>query len=384
MTRITRSAALVLLLGLSIAAGAQGDKKKGKKPDKPAKGDTSVAAKVARDSLDALKRAKLPHDSAKINAFYADESPLALTLTTNIKRIRGDKDANAPYRAATLSYAGEGGKSVTIPARIRTRGIWRLKTCEFPPLRVNFTSEDTKHTVFKGVDNPKLVSYCRDDDTGEQYLLQEFQLYRIYRLITPASHAVRLVKMTYVDSATGKPHASRYAFFSEDPEALAARMNGKILKISGAGPDDLAPYQDALVGVFQYLIGNTDFSLSALHNAELLVRDNGEYWPVVYDFDFSGAVNAKYATVDPRMHIRTVRDRLYRGYCVPKEEYPKVFAVFNAKKEQIYALYKDPIGKLLRPQIADETLAYFDEFYKTINDPKEAKSRIIDSCMGKK
>ena len=323
-------------------------------------------------------------DSLKVASFYASDTPVALTLTTNIKRIRGDKEANAPYRPATISYAGDDGKTITIPARIRTRGIWRLKTCEFPPLRVNFKSEDTKHTIFKGVDKPKLVNFCRDEDGYEQYLLQEFQLYRVYHVITPASHAVRLVRMTYVDSASGKPFATRYAFFEEDPDALAARMNGKILKITGAGPDDLAPEPSATVGLFQYMIGNTDFALSALHNAELLGRANGEYWPIVYDFDFSGAVNARYATPDPRLHISSVRQRTYRGFCVPSETYAPVIARFNEKKDAIYALYHDDVGKLLRPQVADETLKYFDEFYKIINDPREVKPRIVESCIGKK
>ena len=70
-----------------------------------------------------------------------------------------------------------------------------------------------------------------------------------------------------------------------------------------------------------------------------------------------------------------MRDRLYRGYCVPTEDIPKVFALFNAKKDSIYALYHDPIGKLLPPDIVDETLKYFDEFYKTINNPKDAEAR---------
>ena len=323
-------------------------------------------------------------DSSKVAALYETDAPLAITLTTNIKRIRGDKEANAPYRTATISYTGEDGKPVTIPARIRTRGIWRLKTCEFPPLRVNFTSEATKHTLFKGVDKPKLVNFCRDEDTYEQYLLQEFQLYRIYRLITPASHAVRLMRITYMDSAGGKPFAVRYGFMEEDPDKLAERMGGKILKITGAGPNDLVPSQAALVGVFQYLIGNTDFALSALHNAELLGRDNGDYWPIVYDFDFAGAVNARYATPDPRLRIANVRQRIYRGFCVPPETYAPVFARFNEKKDAIYALYHDEIGKLLRPQTVDETLKYYDEFYKIINDPREVKSRIMDACLGKK
>src|SRR3954470_20763882 len=260
----------VVLGGTSTAAAQSGaTPPKTTKTPKPARTDTSLAARVQRDSAQDKKLAKLPHDSSKIAPFYAESTPLAITFTANIKRLRDDKNANAPYRAATLSYVDD-GKTLTVPARVRTRGIWRLKTCEFPPLRVNFTSEDTKKTVFKGLDNPKLVGYCRDDDQGEQYVLQEFQLYRIYRLLTPASHAVRLVRITYVDSASGKPRTTRYGFFSEDPDALAARLSGKIMKIAGAGPADVAPYPSALVGVFAYMIGNTDFAISALHNAEVL------------------------------------------------------------------------------------------------------------------
>ncbi|HXT16023.1 MAG TPA: hypothetical protein VN706_10375 [Gemmatimonadaceae bacterium] len=346
--------------------------------------DTSLAAQAKRDTVKRAKLAKMPHDSLAVARFFERSEPLPVTLVIDVKRIRSDRDANAPYRQAVFRYKNDSGGMISVPARVRTRGIWRLKTCEFPPLRINFTSEATKHTVFKGLDKPKLVNYCRDDDAYEQYLLQEYQLYRVYRLLTPASHAVRLMRITYEDSASGKVQATRYGFMEEDPDAVAARMNGKMLKITGAGPGDLEPYQDALVGVFQYFIGNTDFALSALHNAELLGRNNGDYLPIVYDFDFAGAVNARYATPDPRLHINSVRDRLYRGYCVPDEEYPKVFALFNAKKDSIYALYRDTVGKLIRPSVVDETLGYFDQFYKTINDPRAAKASIVEACLGKK
>jgi len=264
---------------------------------------------------------------------------------------------------------------------VGTRGIWRLKTCEFPPLRLNFTSEAVKKTVFHGLDKPKLVNYCRNNDQYEQYLLQEFQLYRVYRVLTPASHAVRLLRLSYVDSASGKPVATRYAFIEEDPDALAARMGGKMLTLKGAGSNDYEPFADALVGVFQYLIGNTDFALNALHNAELLALTSGQYLPVVYDFDFSGAVNAKYATVDPKIKARTVRERVYRGFCVPVDVYPRVFALFDAKRPAIYNLYKDSLGARLQPDVVRETLKYFDEFYDTIDHPKSAKSEIIDQCL---
>ena len=62
------------------------------------------------------------------------------------------------------------GKDVEVPLRVRTRGIWRLKNCDFPPIRLNFAGKETKNTVFDGVDKPKLVNYCRDTDQYAAYM----------------------------------------------------------------------------------------------------------------------------------------------------------------------------------------------------------------------
>jgi hypothetical protein len=331
-------------------------------------------------------QAQAPAQDAK---FFLTDSVITVTLTTNLRQLRGDhpaktdKSEKSPWRAASLRFA-DGGAQRVLPVRVRTRGIWRLKNCEFPPLRLNFTKDSTKHTVFRGLDKPKLVTYCRDNDSYEDYLLKEFQLYRVYHVLTPASHAVRLLKLSYADSASGKVVASRYAFIEEEPDALAARIGGKLSKLKGALPDDLEPVHDAVVGLFQYLIGNTDFGIGGLHNAELIAMDNGDNWPVVYDFDFSGAVNARYATVDPSIHVPSVRDRVYRGYCVPPETYPPVVALFNERKDAIYNLYRDSLGKRLKPDDVKETLKYFDEFYRTINSPNDFKTNVVDACLGTK
>lgn len=335
----------------------------------------SAAIKRASAQKKAVNRAK---ESAP---FYSASDALEITLTTNIKRIRGDKGDKAPWRSATVSYTDKVGKLVSIPTLIRTRGIWRLKNCEFPPIRLKFKSEATKGTVLRGIDKPKLVSSCQDRDNYEQYLMQEMQLYRIYGLLTPASHRARLLKMTYADSASGKVHATRMAILLEEPEVLAARVGGELIELTGAGPSDLAADQDVLAGVFQYLIGNTDWSTYALHNMELVRKTDGDHMPVPYDFDFSGVINAPYATVDPKLPIERVRQRLYRGYCHSPEDFAKVFTLFDEKKPAIYALYKDSLGSQLPKKTVDETLKYFDEFYETINNPKRAKNQIMDACL---
>lgn len=325
-------------------------------------------------------------DSAKTrtpSAFFGSEQPLEVTFTTNIGKIRGDRRTDPPWRAATLSYKADGGSAVTVPVEARTRGIWRLKMCDFPPLRLNFKGETTKGTIFHKLDKPKLVSYCQDNDLYEQYILQEYQLYRIYSILTPVSHRVRLLKFNYADSGSGKIRAKRYGFIMEEPNALGARLGGRVLEQKGALPADLDPFQDALFGVFQYFIGNTDFSVGALHNVELFFATEGTISPVPYDFDFAGAINARYAIPDPSLNLPNVRQRLFRGYCTDPGEYEKVFALFNEKKPAIYALYSDSIGKLIDHGTVKSTLRYFDDFYKTINDRHAAKDAILEPCIGR-
>jgi hypothetical protein len=225
------------------------------------------------------------------------------------------------------------------------------------------------------------VSYCQDRDSYEQYILEEFQLYRIYQLLTPTSHKARLLKFTYADSASGKVRAKRYGFIIEEPSAIGTRLGGKIRDQKGALPGDLDPSADAIFGVFQYMIGNTDFSVSALHNVELLFSDSGGVSPIAYDFDFSGAINAHYATPDPSLNLVNVRQRLYRGYCVDADEYAKVFALFQQKKADIYALYSDPIGRLMDQGTVRSTLQYYDDFYETIGNPRAAKRSIVGACI---
>lgn len=374
MVSIAKKIAITSLAFAVVAAGTANAQGKARNES-----DAKVLTpeeKAAADFEKALKRAKLSE------AFFTAKTPMEITLTTNIKRIRGDKNEKAPWRPAVFSYTDSSGKQVTVPGQIRTRGIWRLKNCEFPPIRINFKSEITKGTAFQGIDKPKLVNFCRDTDDYEQYLLQEVQLYRIYNLLTPASHRVRLLNLTYTDSASGKVYAKRAALLLEEPETMAARNGGPIMELKGAIQQDLDPYHDALVGLFQYFIGNTDWSIYALHNMELVTQpETGAFLPVAFDFDFSGVINTNYATPDPKLSIQRVRDRLFRGYCESYDNYEKAMAKFNEQKDAIYALYSDEIGKMIKPKIVEGTLKYYDEFYKTINDARRAKKEISEDCV---
>ncbi len=330
-----------------------------------APGDT-VAKKVRPDSV--------------VPRLFSTDTVIRVTLITNLRAIGRAKSGASKYHTAKLSYADTGAATVTIPLRVRGRGHWRRANCEMPPLLLNFWTDSSKKTLFARLTRGRLVVHCRNDDTRGQYVLQEYQLYRIYNLLTPFSHRARLAQVTYVDSAGEKQIATRHGFILEDDAAMAARNGAKLTPLKGAKAGDMDTYADALVGVFQYLIGNTDWSVAGLHNVLLISSSDASVRAVVYDFDWSGAVNASYAKPDYRLPITSVRQRLFRGYCAPPAEFTRVFALFNEKKPAIYALYSDHIGKLMNPDVVRRTLEYFDQFYEIINDPRRARDLVRD-CM---
>ncbi|MEO6526881.1 MAG: hypothetical protein ABIP93_09680 [Gemmatimonadaceae bacterium] len=367
--RASRATVLALLLSCATALAA------------PASVHAQAAAAGKQPKAGKPPKEAKPLGEKKVPTLFRSDSLLTLTLTTNIKQIRRDKNETPPWRWASLTYQDSASKPAQVPLRIRTRGFWRLKNCTFPPIKLNFVGKETKNSLFDDLEEPKLVNYCRDTDTFEQYILQEIQLYRIYQLLTPVSHRVRLAKVSYVDSASGKREAERYAIFVEDPEQLANRHSATLMKVKGAGLGDLDNPQLTLAYMFQYFIGNLDFSFSGLHNTELLGGIDGRILPVAYDFDFSGAVNTSYATPPEAYGVKSVRQRKFLASCALAEHFPAAVARLQEKKEAIYALYGDEIGKRMDQGTVRATLGYFDNFYEDVRTPESAKRNVFNYCI---
>lgn len=363
MRRIRGCVAGALLCGATTVAA-----------QKPENADSAAAPGKAEAVQPERKREYKPPP------LFASDRPLEITLVAPFKQLRRDRMGRTPYRAGEIRYEGDSG-SVRVPVRLRTRGIWRRKNCENPPLHVNFRKDSSRKTEFRRLDRVRLSLHCRNSDEYEQYVLKEFQLYRVQRLFTPFSLDVRLAHVTYVDSEKQDTIARRYAFLLEEEPDFAQRMGAVLEKTKGGGGDDLDPWENVLFGVWQYFIGNTDFSVSALHNVMLIRRDTS-YFPVAYDFDWSGAVNTRYAVPAPQLNIRRVTERIMRGYCGDPALFEQAFALFRAKKDSVYALYRDSLGALLEPDVVKSALRYFDQFYEVIDDPRLARRLIVDRCLG--
>jgi hypothetical protein len=363
-------------LVLSLIASAVLSPLAGQAPPRP---DSGAAAQQGRKA----KKDAPPRPAA----LFASATPLEATLTLNVKRILGDRDTTKhehPYRPATLVYQDSAGHALTIPMEVRVRGIWRLQNCQFPPLRLRIAKDKAAGTLFERERTPKLVTHCRNSDEFEQYVLHEYAIYKMQALLTPVALNARLARLTYVDSASGKVAATRAGFFLEDEDNLARRLGGKVLTITGVPADQLDPYETLVMSLFQYMIGNTDWSVGALHNVHIVqeqIKDSVEgprAYAIVYDWDWTGLVNTRYAVPSPRLRIRTVRDRLYRGVCPRPGDLERATALFNEKRAAILAVYDQVPG--LSPGLIRDSRSYVEDFYRILNDPRVVRREIIGEC----
>jgi hypothetical protein len=269
--------------------------------------------------------------------------------------------------------------SISEQIRLMARGHIRKEICYMPPIKLNFHNS-TSPKLYP-LNSLKLVCTCFENSYGDQLLLKEYLVYKMFNLITDKSFRVRLLDFTYEDVNGRKKPYSGHAFLMENEKALAKRNDCKELKGTTSHSEYTERTQMTIVAIFEYMIGNTDFGVSANHNTILMQPANDSTArPIVvpYDFDYSGIVDAYYAVPNEGLPIENVRQRLYRGFLRTEEELNEAIAIFNKQKEKIYSLVNgfDLLTEKNRKNIID----YLDDFYKTINNSSQVKNIFIQQA----
>jgi len=309
---------------------------------------------------------------------FETNEPLALSLSADFGAVAKERGTTKSNHPGTLSYVSPSGDSVTLSIQVHTRGHYRLRICQYPPIKIDFDTNRVAGTVFAHLKSLKLVEQCRNGNAYADYLLEEYLIYRMYNLLTDKSFRARLVRVTYVDAKQKHAPETRYAFFLEDDDRMARRSRMAVFA-HPVNQSETDTTQMGLFAVFQYMIGNTDWAVSALHNVVLIWDSTGVMYPVPYDFDWSGVISPPYATPDPSLNLLNVRQRTFRNAeCFNTETLTSLFARFNAQKDSIYALYRDQEG--LEPKRVKQALDYYDDFYHTINDAGAARREFLVSC----
>jgi hypothetical protein len=318
--------------------------------------------------LGTLLFAAAPAAAQAPKPLFASDETIRITIQGPISTLVNNRSSTP--RAGTLTIGAE-----SLPVSLSVRGITRrsTETCRFPPLRVEFAAPPPPTSLFAGQKRLKLVTHCGSDAGFQRHLLLEYAAYRMYRQLTTLSLNARLAQIDY-RQADGRSYVQRLGFFLEDADD-AAKRNGlkeihapELIPIATLSPRDAARY-----ALFQHMIGNHDWAMRAgpkgddcCHNSKLVGAPGvapGAVIPIPYDFDFSGLVDAPYATPPDELNIASVRQRVYRGYCIHNREAAAVAVQMRAARPQMVGtLWTIPeLDETARRRAANYLMGFFNQ-----------------------
>jgi len=309
------------------------------------------------------------------------EEPLKLTLKSDFKIIRKSRTKEF-YVPADMTCYLDDSLEVSYPVRIKARGIYRRETCRMPPIWLNIRYSGIETEELSGIRRIKLVNICRSGGHYSDYLLREYLVYKIYNLVTPYSFRVRLIDLKMIDTGKDDRETQGWAFLIEPDEMMARRLQA--LEITS---DELAMRtvnQEAMdvLAMFQYMIGNPDYSVTGRHNLKILDKmttgGSSDYIPVPYDFDFTGIVNAVYATPNEKHGISSVKERIFVGPCRDQESYEKAIAALEIARDE----FESHIWFLdyLSEEDRFDMIGYIESFFATAENERFIDREISSTC----
>jgi hypothetical protein len=307
--------------------------------------------------------------SMSVFDYLAAQDISEVTITTDLTQLlelEGEED-----QKAVLSFVNAADELETWDIKVSARGKFRLRICEFPPLKLDFAKDDLQDRGFATYDKYKLVTHCQENrQEAREAVLREYTTYQLYNALTSASYETYLMRINYVDSEGKVGSERRYAFLLESTEELEARLAAKECESClGFTPDKIDLPTENLMAVFQYMIGNTDFNLTMVRNLKLFTAPDGKALPVAYDFDFSAMVGVPYAIPARELGQHTIKDRIFLGFQVTDQQMEETLAYFEQKRETLESIIKNQ--RLLSTTARQEMRDYLKEFYEHLTDLRQ-------------
>lgn len=313
--------------------------------------------------------------------FFDKGKTFELQLEFDIKQITINKNSE-DYLPAIITYFLEDSVEIRKSIQVKSRGIFREEYCNIPPLLLNFKKSEIKDGLPSEVNKIKVVTHCFNSKQYENYLLKEYIAYKLFNIITDYSFKVRLARIKYIDTGRKNKTYTKWAFLIEPENMLAERLNAYPIKMDKMSHNYLDTLNATIMTFFQYMIGNTDFSLTGRHNIKLIkLKDftKPSIIPIPYDFDFSGFVNTHYASPMEGITIKNVTERYYRGICRNNDTYTHVIDIFVEKKDEIFEFIYS--CEYLDKKNKKYVISYIEEFYEEINKPDFIEDQIRTTCF---
>ncbi len=312
---------------------------------------------------------------------FMKEMPLQLNLKFDLKEFKKTR-RDEKYHPAEMTCVVDSNFQVTHPVRVRARGIYRRDNCTVPPIWLNIRYSGIEADSLHDVTKFKMVVLCKDSKQYESLILREFLVYKIYNLISPISYRVRLVQLKLIDTAKDNRESDSWAFLIEPDELMEKRLKGRMIKSDKLSMNTVNPEVMDIVALFQYMIGNSDYSVTGRHNLRVIALEDPDqprgFLTIPYDFDYTGLVNASYAVPQENLGINTVRERYYLGPCRGEEVEQQTVRDFLEYKEEIMELIRD--FEYLDDNDKEDMIDYLSGFFKMAERDDFVRQQIQSTC----
>jgi hypothetical protein len=341
---------------------------------------SGLLVEIASGQADSIISPYAVRDTQDVNIkLFNSDDPFDITLRFDITYYKRKKP-DTTYLDAVLTYFDGEKDSVNKNVRIKARGEIRRTICDFPPLFLNFKMKDSVAGDFIGINKLKIVPYCK---LGyEEYVLREYLIYKLYNVLTDNSLKVRLFRITFINTAKVSKPLRQFGFAIEPVKLFEKRTGTSEIENVTLNQKYIKPDMMNRCAIFNYMIGNTDWSVSNRHNVILFRQPMSQQanlaMIVPFDFDYAGLVDAEYAVPFETLPIKSVRERLYLGICRTKEEFKDALKEFLDKKEEFYRVIND--FPYLNIRSKKEIINYLNEFYDEFNKRDMVIHSLLTEC----
>lgn len=289
---------------------------------------------------------------------------LDVTLEANLSDIKNNRRSDEDY-PASLVFEDKNGTTQKWNLQVSIRGAFRRMNCtEIPPLKLKFKKSDLEAAGLDKFNDMKLVTQCVEDrEEAIEFVKKEYLAYQMYQSLTEYSFRTQLLRITYADPVSGKK-SKQWAFLIEDFAQLRDRFDAEQCEDCYNRPiEEFHVAHLDRVAVFQYMIGNADWSIARAKNVKMIFSGE-KLIPIPYDFDFSGMVDASYATASSEYGITNISERVYLGLSDSKN-LQNTLALLEASKPNLIEMVKS--AKYLNIETRLSVKDYLESFFKDQN-----------------
>jgi len=311
---------------------------------------------------------------------FSAEEPLYLTLKFDVKALKKKRHQDV-YHDAEMTNVLSDDFQVTNSVQVKARGNLRRDLCTLPPLSLNIGNSGIKTDSLQDVIRMKMEVRCKNAAQYEPYVLREYLAYKIYNIISPLSYRVRLVRLTIINTGKNNEVTEDWAFLQEPDELMTLRLDGKMIKNDELSMSRVNPEVFNSLSMFQYMIGNGNYSVTGRYNLNILALNSGNpsgFLPVPYDFDFSGLVNTDYAIPSEALGTSSIQERYYLGLCRPKQVHEETIQELAQFEDEIMEYIKD--FEYLDDKEKVDMIEYLDSYFKESRESWFIDRKITPTC----